>query len=92
MNGQTDPPIPSQPQDLNEAFRSGGRSVEFLDEINKASMLCETNIVPRELGARIARGIAQVMANEPRAQRSADYLDYEPRLIAIAGPEASRLQ
>ncbi|MPZ42696.1 MAG: hypothetical protein GEV05_04675 [Betaproteobacteria bacterium] len=82
-----------RPLDINEVFRGGGRSVEFLDEINQASvvMLCETGIVPRELGSRIARGIAQVMANEPRAQRSADYLDYEPQLIAVAGPEASRL-
>ncbi len=79
--------------DINEVFRGGGRSVEFLDDINKASivMLVETAIVPHELGCRIARGIAQVMTNEPRAQRSADYLDYEPRLIAAAGAEASRL-
>ncbi|MGH8635705.1 MAG: argininosuccinate lyase [Burkholderiales bacterium] len=82
-----------RPPDINEVFRGGGRSVEFLDEINQASivMLCETGIVPRSLGSRIARGIAQVMTNEPRMQRSADYLDYEPRLIAVAGPEASRL-
>ncbi|MGH8666257.1 MAG: argininosuccinate lyase [Burkholderiales bacterium] len=82
-----------RPLDINEVFRGGGRSVEFLDEINQASivMLCETGIVPRSLGSRIARGIAQVMTNEPRMQRSADYLDYEPRLIAVAGPEASRL-
>ena len=79
--------------DINEVFRGGGRSVEFLDDINKASivMLCETGIVPRALAGRIARAIAQVMANVPRTERSADYLDYEPRLTAVAGPEASRL-
>jgi argininosuccinate lyase len=84
---------PAKPLDINEVFRGGGRSVEFLDQINKASlvMLCETGIVAPSLGGRIARGIAQVMADAPRAQRSADYLDYEPRLIAVAGAEASRL-
>jgi argininosuccinate lyase len=79
--------------DINEAFRGGGRSVEFLDEINKASlvMLCETGIVPRALGGRIARAIATLIETVPRPQRSADYLDCEPRLIALAGAEASRL-
>jgi argininosuccinate lyase len=71
--------------------------VEWLDEINKASivMLAETGIVPKDVASRIAKGIAQVIADEhsgklpPRT--SADYLDYEPRLIAVAGQEASRL-
>ena len=82
-------------RDINDAFRGGGRSVEFLDQINKASivMLAETGIVPREVAARIARGIAQVIEQErvsgPR--RSADYLDYEPRLTAVVGADASRL-
>jgi len=86
--------------DINEAFRSGGRAVQFLDEINKACivMLCEAGIVPRERGAKIARGIIQV-AEDTRAEfektgitrRSADYLDYEPRLVAAVGPDASRL-
>jgi len=85
--------------DINATFRGGGRSVEFLDQINQASivMLAETGIVPRAVAVRIARGIAQVIGNErtgkdgmtPRS--SADYLDYEPRLIAVAGQEASRL-
>lgn len=81
--------------DINEVFRGGGRSVEFLDQINKASivMLEETGIVPHAVAARIASGIAQLLAKERDAppQRSADYLDYEPRLTAIVGPEASRL-
>ena len=81
--------------DINEVFRGGGRSVEFLDEINRASivMLDETGIVPRPVAAAIARGIAKVMAQErgTAPQRSADYLDYEPRLAAVAGPDASRL-
>src|SRR5262249_39676797 len=38
-----------------------------------------------------ARGIAQVMAGERASgpRRSADYLDYEPRLTAAVGPDAS---
>jgi argininosuccinate lyase len=90
-------PAPAHALDINATFRGGGRSVEWLDEINKASivMLAETGIVPRAVAARIAKGIAQVMEDErsgklpPRT--SADYLDYEPRLIAAAGAEASRL-
>ena len=80
--------------DINEVFRGGGRSAEFLDEINKASivMLDAARIVPRELASTIAHGIAQVIAQQRGAsQRSADYLDYEPRLLAAAGPDASRL-
>jgi len=85
--------------DINATFRGGGRSVEWLDEINKASivMLAETGIVPKDVARRIAKGIAEVIENEragkegftPRS--SADYLDYEPRLIQVAGQEASRL-
>jgi argininosuccinate lyase len=83
--------------DINATFRGGGRSVEWLDQINQASivMLAETGIVPKDVAARIAKGIAQVIDDErtgklePRT--SADYLDYEPRLIKAAGQEASRL-
>ena len=91
MSGHT----PESKMDINEVFRGGGRSVEFLDEINKASivMLDETGIVPHTLAGRIANGIARVIAQErvSSPRRSADYLDYEPRLIAAAGPDASRL-
>jgi argininosuccinate lyase len=81
--------------DINEVFRGGGRSVEFLDRINMASivMLEETGIVPHAIARPIAQGIAQVMHDERRSnpRRSADYLDYEPKLTAAAGPDASRL-
>ena len=81
--------------DINEVFRGGGRSVEFLDRINKASivMLDETGLVPHVVAAAIARGISQVIAQERASnpRRSADYLDYEPRLTAVVGPDASRL-
>ena len=86
---------PTGARDINEVFRSGGRSVEFLDQINKASigMLDGVGIVPHALAGRIAKGIAQVIAQErgSQPQRSADYLDYEHRLLAVAGPDASRL-
>ena len=58
--------------DINEVFRNGGRSVEFLDEINKASvvMLDKTRIVPK------AAGILQVIAQRQTSPlRSADYLE-----------------
>ena len=81
--------------DINEVFRGGGRSVEFLDQINQASivMLDEAHIVPHAIAGSIASGIAQVIAQERVSppQRSADYLDYEPRLTAVVGPDASRL-
>ena len=85
--------------DINASFRGGGRSVEYLDQINKASivMLAETGIVPRDVAQRIAKGIAEVIDNERagkegfKPRESADYLDYEPRLIKVAGQEASRL-
>jgi len=81
--------------DINEVFRGGGRSVEFLDEINKASivMLDEAGIVPHAIAVAIAKGMAQVISQERESalQRSADYLDYEPRLTAVVGADASRL-
>ena len=86
---------PTGAMDINEVFRGGGRSVEFLDQINKASivMLDETGIVPHPVAGSIAKGIAQVIAQERAStpRRSADYLDYEPRLTAVAGADASRL-
>ena len=81
--------------DINAVFRGGGRSVEFLDQINQASivMLDETGIVPHAVAASIARGIAKVIAQERGAppRTSADYLDYEPWLTAAVGADASRL-
>jgi argininosuccinate lyase len=81
--------------DINEVFRGGGRSIEFLDEINKTSivMLDKAKILPHDIARTIARGIAQVIDDERSgtARKSADYLDYEPRLLAAAGAEGSRL-
>ncbi|MCC7485810.1 MAG: argininosuccinate lyase [Burkholderiales bacterium] len=85
----------SSAMDINRVFRGGARSVEFLDRLNEASivMLAETAIVARPVAARIAAGIASLIERErvsPPA-RSADYLEYEPLLTAIVGPDASRL-
>jgi len=78
--------------DINEVFRGGGRSIEFLDQINKASIvvLAETGLVPRATAAAIARGIALVIEKErgSPSRTSADYLDYEPRLTAVVGVDA----
>ena len=54
--------------DINEVFRGGGRSIEFLDRINKASlvMLEETGIVPRSTAQTIARGIEQIVAGDAK--------------------------
>jgi argininosuccinate lyase len=87
--------MPTLSKDLNESTRGGGRSVEFFDQINKASiiMLDEGSLVPHPVAARIASGIEQLIANENEsgAQRSADYLDFEAKLLAVVGQDASRL-
>src|SRR6185503_10482383 len=97
MSGPTPPKPPAHAGalDINEVFRGGGRSVEFLDQINKATivMLDGAGIVPHPVAAAIAKGIAEVIAQGRKSPplRSADYLDYEPRLTAIVGSDASRL-
>jgi argininosuccinate lyase len=67
----------------------------FLGEMNKAStvMVVETRIVPPELGKKIARAVDQVIrnGNQPGAKRPGDYLQYEPLILALAGPDGSRM-
>jgi argininosuccinate lyase len=81
--------------DLNQGSRGGGRSVEFFDQVNRASIviLDESGLVAHSIAAAIANGIMRVIANEQATgvQRSADYLDFEPKLIAMVGQDASRL-
>ena len=68
---------------------------QHLGEINKASlvMLAEEGLVPPELAREIARGIQRVMdeQDKPGSTRSSNYLDFEARLLEIAGPDASRV-
>jgi argininosuccinate lyase len=92
---KTTPETTSQPHDVNASFRGGGRAVEYLDQINKASVVAvsEAGIVSADVARRIAAGILEVIQDErsrPR-QWSADYLDYEPKLLAAVGPDGSRL-
>ena len=67
----------------------------WLGEFNKATtvMVTEQGIVPRELGAKIARGVIQAIADgdKPGAKRPGDYFDMEKLIIAIAGPDATRM-
>ena len=81
-------PAAAAAQDARDDFH-------HLGQINKASivMLAETGLVPEPLGATIAAGIAQVIAEqgEPGSRRSSDYLVFEERLVEVAGRDASRL-
>lgn len=67
----------------------------WLGEFNKAStvMVVEQGIVNRQLGARIAKGVAKVIADgsKPGADRPADYLQLEHLLIEAAGPDITRM-
>ncbi|MGU3383559.1 argininosuccinate lyase [Methylobacterium sp. D53M] len=66
-----------------------------IDQINRASlvMTVETGIVPRALGATVARALDQVAADaaKPGAERPDDYLRIEPLITAIAGADATRM-
>jgi argininosuccinate lyase len=86
---------PADSHDVNASFRGGGRALEYLDQINKASIvaLAEAGIVSADVARRIATGILAVIEFERDTPRrwSADYLDYEPKLLAAVGTDASRL-
>jgi argininosuccinate lyase len=67
----------------------------WLSQINRASavMIVEQGIVPKPLGARIFDAINRVDAagEAPGAARSGDYLKVEQDLMAVGGPDISRL-
>lgn len=67
----------------------------FLGEMNKAStvMVIENDIVPKDLGKKIVSAVDQVIkdGDKPGAERPADYLDYEPLILKLAGPDGSRM-
>lgn len=67
----------------------------WLGQVNKASavMLVEQGIVPKDVGAQIAAAVSKVLSdgNEAGAARPGDYLDFERLLIAVGGPEVTRV-
>jgi argininosuccinate lyase len=67
----------------------------WLSQINRASavMIVERGIVPKPLGTRIFDAINRVdaAAEQPGAVRSGDYLKVEQDLMAVGGPDISRL-
>ena len=70
-------------------------ALHYIAEANKASlvMLVEEDLVAPELGRAIARAVAQIIDEQSvdGAPRSANYLDFENRLVEIAGDDGSRI-
>lgn len=73
----------------------GRDTFHWLCQLDKAStiMTVERGIAPREVGARTAKAISTVIAEAaaPDAWRPTDYLDVEPLVRRIVGPDSSRI-
>ncbi|OZI36841.1 argininosuccinate lyase [Bordetella genomosp. 5] len=67
----------------------------WLGEFNKAStvMTVEQGIMPQALGVKTAQAVAKVIADgdQPGGKRPGDYLQVEPLITKIAGPDATRM-
>ncbi|CAM3633963.1 argininosuccinate lyase [Bordetella sputigena] len=67
----------------------------WLGQFNKASivMTTEAGIVPPDIAQKTARAVAQVIAegDKPGGKRPGDYLQLEPLITKIAGPDATRM-
>ncbi|KAI1861993.1 uncharacterized protein JN550_010624 [Neoarthrinium moseri] len=67
----------------------------WLGQINKASVVVnlDEGLLGRELGRRIAKGLATVLVNgdQPNGHRPGRVINFEPLLIQAAGVEVTRL-
>lgn len=71
----------------------------LLGEMNKASlvMTVEQGIVPKDLGKKIAVAVDQVIRDgetpgtDAYRRRPGDYLQLEPYIVRLAGPDATRM-
>lgn len=67
----------------------------WLGQFNKASivMTTEQGILPADIAQKTARAVAQVIAegDKPGGKRPGDYLQLEPMIVKIAGPDATRM-
>lgn len=81
--------------DANASFRRGASSVEHLHRINKASAvaLAEAGVLSVTQATHVACGLLKLIEQDQHGpcQTSADYLEYEARLSALIGTDASRL-
>jgi argininosuccinate lyase len=85
--------LPDVQEDLPDLERRD--TFFWLCQLDKAStvMTVGAGIAPRDVGARTAAALRAVIANAaaPGAPRPTDYLDVEPLVRALVGPDGSRI-